>query len=335
MHRYRISTLLAAAGCATALALFAAGGTAAADADRAAPSNRFCTAFGEYYTASFTTALLAGLADAFGDAGDDANGQDPDEVRGTILLVLAPRLEQVTGELTASAPKALRKVFRAQRAVFRDGIGMLEDLGLTSAQLDQLAALDVGADASDLRERVGQVDLPDAELKQAGVEFAAKLDELDPSRFPASAQSTFRRAGSQCGLFPDTTVACEKLVKPAEADALIGDATRSDDEGCEYEGPEPDRGLQPALAVDVYQSARAFDSLSKKDGTESVAGVGDDAVVTEGYTPFTGFKTCGRTLTVQDADRTVVVAFCPPDDAEVPVGTLSELATKVLGRLGG
>jgi hypothetical protein len=329
MHSNPITKLLATAACATMLVLAALAASAVATVHQPAPSDRFCTGFNDYYAASFTAALAAGFAEAFGE---DGNGADPDEVRGSILLVLSPKLEHVTGQLASSAPKVLRPVFRAQRKSFAKGVGILEDLGLTSDQLDQLATLPTDVSGSELEARIGEVNIDGDALTQAGKDFASEVDDLDAGDFP-NARVAFQRAGSQCGLFPNTSFDCEKLVKPAEADALLDDATRTDDEGCEYEGPEPDRGLQPALAVDVYESARAYDRLAQKSGSASVAGAGDAAAAVEGYTPFTGFKTCGRTLFVKDADRTVVVAFCPPGDGEVDDATLTGVATKVLDRL--
>jgi hypothetical protein len=331
MNRSRITKLVVTAGCAAALALAAGAPPAGAAVGRAAPSERFCTAFNDYYAASFTAALAVGFAEAFGE---DAEGADPDEVRGTLLLVLSPRLEEVTGQLSSSAPKVLRPVFRAQRKSFAKGVAVLEDLGFTTDQLDQLASLSTDVDSAELEGSIGQ-DIDKAELLAAGKDYASTVDDLDAAAF-GNARSAFQRAGSQCGLFPNTSFDCEKLVKPAEADALLEDATRTDDEGCEYEGPEPDTGLQPALAVDVYESARAFERLTEKaqqGQTESVPGVGDDAVASEGYTPFTGFKTCGRTLIAKDGERTVVVAFCPPGDTDVANETLTDVATKVLDRI--
>ena len=329
-------------GCLTRLATVVACGallaaavpTATGASTRSAPSAKFCAAFQEYFGASFAVELAASLARSFEEAGDGGpGGGTADEVRNTFYLVLSPKLEKVTRQMSTSGPRVLRATLRKQAEIFAAGVEQLRDLGVTDEQIDALANATLDTTNADLEEETGKLDIKKAELAKAARAFGKKSDELDASAVSEKQRKAYTAAGSQCGTFPSTAVDCETLVTPDEATEVLGVDAKRDPDDCAYEGPEPETGLTPALAVDVYESALAFENLTKSAQNQNVPNVGDDAVALEGYSSFSSTKTCGKTLVVKDGDRTVVVALCLPDDADVPIETLAALAQQVLERL--
>ena len=324
--------LLAALACAGLL--MTAPVTAGAATPRG-PSDEFCSAFRDYFQVTFGVSLAASFAETFEDL-DDGKGSrsdTPDEVRDTFYLVLAPKLEQVTRVMASSGPRALRKTFRAQAKAFGVGVDLLRDLGITDEQIDAIAEAPFDVESADLDAQTSELDISKADLADAAEELGEQRDEIDVERVGRAQREAYTNAGSRCGAFPSPEVDCETLLTRADVDAVLGVPAERSDDGCEYVGPDPETGVAPALGVDVYESAAAFDTLTKAAQNQSVPGVGDAAVALEGYSLFSGIKTCGKTLVVQAGDRTVVVALCPPDDADVPIATLTGVTDLVLTRL--
>jgi hypothetical protein len=84
----------------------------------------------------------------------------------------------------------------------------------------------------------------------------------------------------------------------------------------------------------VYGSDRAYDTLTEPVAdAQHVSGIGDDAETFEGYNADGHGITCGRTLIAAAGDRTIVVALCLGDDAEVTDDQLVEIAEGVIERL--
>jgi len=298
-----------------------------------APSDRFCSAFRDYFQASFGVSLAASFAEAFEDLDDgESTGTTPDEIRNTFYLVLSPKFEQATLVMAASGPRVLRKTFRAQSKAFAVGVDLMRDLGVVDEQLDAIADAPADFASADLERQTGELDISKAELAEAAEEFGKQRDRIDVEDVGDAQKTAYSTAGSQCGAFPSSDIACETLVTPDEAAAILGVPAQRD-EGCEYDGPDPETGVTPALGLDVYESDAAFETLTKNAQNQDVPGVGDAAVALEGYSVFSGIKTCGTTLVVRAGDRTIVVALCLPDEADVPIGTLTDLADRVLERL--
>jgi len=330
--RGRLTRLVTVVACSTLLV----GGvpTAVGASTRSAPGAKFCSAFQEYFGASFAVELAASLARSFEEAGDGgSSGGTAEEVRNTFYLVLSPKLEKVTRQMSTSGPRVLRATLRKQAEIFATGVEQLRGLGVTDEQIDALANATLDTTNADLEEQTGKLDIKKAELTKAAREFGKKSDELDVSAVSDKQRKAYTTAGSQCGTFPSSEVECETLVTPDEANRALGVDTKRDPDDCAYAGPEPATGIAPALAVDVYESALAFENLTKSAQNQNVPNVGEDAVALEGFSSFSSTKTCGKTLIVQDGDRTVVVALCLPDDADVPIETLTALAQQILERL--
>jgi hypothetical protein len=328
----RLTRLVATFACAGLLGASQVGVAGATTAR--APSDRFCSAFRDYFQASFGVSLAASFAEAFDDVDDrtDTGSSTPDEIRNSFYLVLSPKFEQVTKVMAASGPRVLRKTFRAQSKAFAVGVDLMRDLGVADEQLDAIADAPVDLESADLEQQTGDLGISKAELAEAAEEFGKQRDQIDVEDVGDAQRAAYTTAGSRCGAFPSSDIACETLVTPVEAAAILGVPAQRD-EGCEYEGPEPDTGVTPAFGLDVYESAAAFETLTKNAQNQDVPGVGDAAVALEGYSVFSGIKTCGTTLVVRAGDRTIVVALCLPDEADVPIGTLTNLADQVLERV--
>lgn len=335
--RARCTRWLSAATCAAVLGSTAAATSAGAATPRQAPSDKYCEAL----QTNYAVLILIGFISAFSDIGNDASGDsggepvDPDEIRGTFLLVLSPALEGAARELAKGGSKKLRKSFAAQAEVFAKGVDILqEDAGVTDEQIDALRDFELSTDpstASELETVFEDNDIDIDEVKALGKDFAGELDDTGPGVGRKQRQE-FERLGARCGVTASTEIDCEELFTPEDATAILGvDATRDDDEVCSYLGPDPDSGLQSELAVEVFDTARAYDRITEAAlESQAFAGVGDEAIAFDGFSAQGGIKTCGRTLVAQGDDTTIVVALCLPDDAPVSDDMLAQVGTRVL-----
>ena len=340
--RTRCTRWLAAATCAAVLGSTAAAASAGASAPRPAPSDKYC----EAVQTNYAVTILIGFISAFADIGNDASGDsggetaDPDEIRGTFLLVLSPALESTSRELAKGGSKRLRKIFAAQGKVFARGVEILkDDVGLTDEQIDALSNIELSTDpnsASELETVFEDNDIDEDEVKALGKDFAQQLKDTGLADIGPKQRQEFERLGTRCGVTASTEFACEDLINPEDATAILGvEATVDDDEPCAYLGPDPETGLQSELAVEVYESARAYERFTES-ATESDTfdGVGDKAISFEGFSVGGSIKTCGRTLVAVAGERTIVVALCLPDDAPVSDDVLTQIGTQVVDKLG-
>jgi hypothetical protein len=313
------------------LAGIASPATAAPREDAAKPPTRpACEAFADYFQIEFLVAFAA----AFAGLGDQQQAAATEaEIRDTFHLILSPKLEQITRTLADGTDPALRKLFVRQVRAFARGVALLEGVGLTQEQIQVLSELDLTAE-TDLEQVIGDVDLDQAELERAAEKFGSSSKAIDLDDATRKEGRAFQGAGSLCGVFP-VGVSCGRVVTTDEAAAVLGGraTTKNDDGTCTYTGSAGTGGDAPELGVDVYQSSLAFDRLSTSGQGQSVPGVGDAAVVIDGFNSFTRTNTCGRTLFVKQAEQTVVVAACtgetlPSNDV------LAGVASNVLARSG-
>jgi hypothetical protein len=330
---------------ATVLTAVAAWGVPAATASATVAnagtqlSDSYCSAFVDYFTVSFVAEFAAALAKSFSSSGTtDTNGKpppDPEVIRATFLLVYSPKLDKLSASLSKGGERVLRPVFKDQQAVFAHGRDLLQQAGLTPHQLDAIASAKIDTSSAALQDLTGTVKLDEKKLTKLAKQFKGELAALDKEKGNRRARAAFERAGSQCGAFPSSTVDCTKVLPQSEAATILGDTATQDGHDCAYEGPEPTTGLQPKVGVEVYDGARAYNGLVKnvKNGT-AVSGVGDRASSHAGYTAYGNEKTCGRTLDVLAGDRTIAVALCLANDAEVTDAQLIDIAKGVLTRLG-
>lgn len=306
------------------------GGAAGASAQRA-PDAEFCSGFADYFAASVVVQFAVGLADAF----DTAHTGKAEEVRSSFLLLLSPKLELVTRTMARTGPALLRPPFAKQAKAFGIGVGLLRKAGLTDAQITQIAHTAVESGDTSLEQLTGSLNVNAAAVTKATVTFRKQLSSVDIGQIPKKQRQAFSTAGTQCGVFPTAHLNCTKLVTPDEAVAALGISLDLDSESpCLYVGPTPATGDTPSLSVDVYVSAYAFANLTKSVQNQDVPGVGERAVAIAGSASFSSINTCGKSLVTLQGDRTVVVALCLPNNADVPIGTLTSLASKVLTRLG-
>ncbi len=303
------------------------------------PTRDACEAFADYFQIEY----LVAFASAFAQLGDKKSAKAAAaEIRDNFHLILSPKLEQVTKTLAAGTDPVVRKLFAQQAATFAKGVALLEGLGLSKDQIQKIAAVDLKPD-TDLQQVVGEVNLDKKKLKAAVKTFGASAKSVDINEATSKQRAAFSDAGTACGVFPDH-VDCSKIVTTAEATALLGSSAKvaNDDGTCTYTGAAPSSpdsasqsstGQDPVqLSVDVYASSLTFDRLTESGQHESVPNVGDEAVAVDGFTAFSSFKTCGRTLITKQAQRTVVVAACTGDTAP-STESLAGIATNVLTRL--
>ena len=295
-----------------------------------APTRAACDAFADYFQVEY----LIAFASAFAGYGDKKKAEDTAaEIRDTLHLILSPKLEQITRTLADGTNPVLRKLFVRQARGFARGVGLLERVGLTKAQIQKLSELDLKPE-TDIQQVVGDVNLDKGELERAVKEFASSTKSIDLNQATSRQRRAFAAAGTACGVFP-LGVDCVNVVTTDEAAGVLGvPVTVKDEDGtCTYTGPADKTQDASELAVDIYESSLAFDRLteSAQSQSQNVPGVGDAAIALEGFNAFSSTKTCGRTLIAKQRERTVVVAVCTGDN---PPSTeaLAVLATNVLAR---
>jgi hypothetical protein len=315
-------------------AMLAAGSQAAVGAagKTKEPSDKFCTAINQHYQVGFLVALAAAFAEGLGDK---ENKKPAEEARNTLLFVLSPKLEKLTRTMAQTAPDPqLAKALKRQSKAFKQGIALLRDTGVPDKAIKTLADLPLDSD-TDPDQIVGDAHISKKKIAAAAKKFGTKYgDQLSGDSLPRSVQRAYTDAGAACGVFPDRSISCGDVVKDADVEAIMGPIEKTEGEGgsCKFEGADPPNAEPNKVIVDVYASARAFDTLSKTVKNQSVPDLGDEAVALEGMNTFTSASTCGRTLIVRDGDRTVVGAACVRD-GEVDITQLTQLVQDVLDAL--
>lgn len=326
----RRRNLALVAAVAVAALLLGTVPVAAAPAAGTDPTPEACEAFADYFQIEF----LIAFASAFAQVGEKQDAEKAqDAIRDNFHLILSPKLEQVTQTLADGTDPSLRKLFKQQQQAFAKGVALLEGVGLSKDQIEKLSTVELTPD-TDLQAVVGDVDLDKKALAKAVKKFGASADSIDITDATSKQKTAFTAAGASCGVFP-VGVSCKVAVTNDEAVALLGApvTVAKDDETCVYTASDTTGASDDVeLAVDVYDSALAFDRLTKSTQNQSVPGVGDAAIAADGFTSFSSAKTCGRTLFVKQGERTVVVAACngdTPPSAEALAG----IATNVLARV--
>jgi hypothetical protein len=315
--------LLAVALAAVLVVPLAASDAAAARPASAQPSEGFCTAVSEYFQISFALSFIAAFAEGFG--GDEVDPDELEDVQALFQLALSPKFAALTSTLAEDTDdRDLRKGFARLNDTYQSGVDLLrEDVGLTRAQIRQIAEAEIEPD-SDGDQVIEDTGANERKLRAAARKFQKQIPELELTDLGRKAARAFQGAATDCGVFPAGDLDCEELVPQDLVVAVIGEiADTETDSGCVYQGPESDDD-QAELAVEVYNSAAAYDRLTEQGQNQDVPGVGDEATALEGFTSFSSFKTCGTTLVVLSGETTVTVAGCVPDgdvtaDQLVPV----------------
>jgi hypothetical protein len=300
-------------------------------------SDAGCKAFNDYFQVNFAVAFLTGFAEAFDDTGaSDSGGSqqaDIDQLQNLVFLVLSPKLEESTTVLAKQSPRSIRKLFAAQRDVYRDGVALLrDDVGLSDGQIQEIRDADFTEETPDALAE--ELDITKADLEAAAEEFGKQSDVLTAQDASAAQSRTFEKVAIGCGAVPDSKLDCDEIVSGDLQERLLGgSATAENADGtCSYTGEATADGEEPELAVDVYRTADAFGRLTEQN--KAATEIDADNTTAEGFVTFSSFKTCGRTLFSREADLTVVVALCLPDDAELSDDDLSEVRDSVNESLG-
>ena len=293
-------------------------------------SDKACDGFADYFTIEFLVAFASafagigsgGLGGSGSSKGGTSSSVSAEEIQDIFHLIFSPKLQAVTALLAHEAPSSIQGLFAKQEAVFNRGVDILEGLGLTRKQLQQLAALDLSPN-TDVSKVLGDVKVSKAKLRAAGKEFGRDAGALDLNRVVNRAQQrAFQRTGTQCGVFPDSRIKCGSLVGTEVSAPLVGGApTVKDKQGsCTYTGPAEPGADEPLMIVDVYPTPRTFERFAKQ--LQSPQNVDADTYLADGFSSFASSKTCGKTLYSRTAADTIVVALCPPGDAEVTADQL-------------
>ena len=318
-----ISTLAAGLGVATAL-------PAGAQRSRGAEVPEYCESFGEYYEVSFAIALVTGFAEAFGEGGE----LDADQARNVAYLILSPKLEPLTAELADAAPRALRRLFEVQADVYAQGVELLRGLGLTQEQIDAIAEADLG-NFGDPDEFTATNEITKQQVTDAAAELGEAIDDAKGRVEPTPRQErAFDKLANSCGTTPDDSVDCDELVPDADVEALIGEVAEESG-SCQWEAVEPETGLTPKLAVQVFRSAATYEDRKESNAERltEVTGIGDEAFITPGFTSQTSGSTCGKTIYVLDGSDTIMASLCQPDDVDPSDDQMTQLADFVIGQL--
>jgi hypothetical protein len=320
-----------------ALVLVLALPAGAGAASRAAkPSEKACDGFADYFTIEFLVAFasafagvgsssLDGTTSGTGGTGGTGSSISGEEIQDIFHLIFSPKLEAVTALLAHEAPPSIQGLFAKQQAVFTRGIDILEGLGLTKHQLQQLATLDLSPD-TDVTKLLGDVKISRAKLRAAGKKFGKDAGALDLNRVVSRTQQrAFQQTGTQCGVFPKSPVKCASLVDAGVAAPLLGGApvVKAEQGSCTYTGPAEPGADEPVMVVDVYPTPRTFGRFAKQ--LQNPEKLDADSYLTDGFSSFASSKTCGKTLYSRTTAHTIVVALCPPDGAEVTPAQLEQV----------
>lgn len=295
-----------------------------------APRPAFCNAFAQYFDLSFQIEFVKAFAGATGDSSAQ------EQLGDVLVLVLSPKLENLTSTMAKTAPRQIRSRFAEQAKVLERGSEALESVGLTRKQLETLAKAPVDLSNDDLNALLGDVDVSKKDLEAAAAEFDGDAALENPEASPAK-QATFERAREACGIVPITDLDCDELVTPDEAAATLGSAARVETENgsCVYVGSAQDTGDPAELTVEVYEGSRAYQRFTQAAENQPVPDLGTRATAIEGYATFLSTKTCGRTIVVDVGEHTVAVALCVPEaEDEAPIATLTDVTRSVLDHVG-
>jgi hypothetical protein len=303
---------------------------------RASITNAGCDALADYFTIEFLVAFaaaFAGLGEELGGTTEPGSDRPVtrEDIQDVFHLIFSPKLEAVTGTLAREAPRSIRGLFAKQRAVFAKGVDKLEGIGLTRKQIQALAKLDLAPD-TDIKDVIGDVDIPRARIVNAARDFGKDADALDLDDVVTKPQqAAFQRTGSTCGVFPIRDLDCASLVGTDLTGRLVGGASTvtNDDGSCIYAGPKDPGADEPEMVIDVYKTQRSFARL-----VGQLQGRGEevdaDTHVGDGFSTFTSTKTCGRTLYARTTDGTIVIAVCAPNDGAVATEDLLAVRDEVV-----
>lgn len=139
-------------------------------------------------------------------------------------------------------------------------------------------------------------------------------------------------AGAE-GAVPD---ACT-LVEPAEVEALVGDATGTEERDVALDGLEYSQctweNEESMLIVAVVGGPERHEMHQDTLPGDPLEGVGDQAITAPGVSSETTGATGGRTISALVDDRTLVVALKVP--GQTTVDLVAPIATTVADRLAG
>lgn len=299
--------------------------TAAAEVD-AKPTAGFCRALTIYYTAQFTIALA-------GASSGGTTGLDPNVLRATWTLAVSPKLVAVTERMRDEGPEILRPELGRQVQLFRQGVEVLKGAGVSQEIVDAIAAARFDGTADPTEQLTKKSGITKERLEAAGAEYEKTLTPAIQAEDTSNPEVaiTIESALNDCGVFPDTRVACTDLLSAKQVgDILDADGSLSDEQGCVWEASAAPGDDTSKLGVDVYGSTAAYQAFVKENKkAKRVRGLGDRAVVAEGFSTVAQFSDCGRTVALRDGERAIQIALCVRDH-DATTADVVKIAKQVL-----
>ena len=165
-------------------------------APAAAVSEPYCEAFGEFgeVTSTVNVAVLA----AEEAQAQDPSAPHPDQVQAEYLVILSPKLESLSDDLSHGGAKIVNRSFRRYQDVFARGVRLLRREGLTKKHIRTLRRSEVTTVEADLAAVLGDANLSDADVSDVARRFAPSLQTLSDIQVEERIAEAFGRTGRRC-----------------------------------------------------------------------------------------------------------------------------------------
>lgn len=297
-------------------------------------------AFCDQFDAVMPIMFFAGFASAFAEL--DEEDDEAQAVAGYFPLLFSQQLRAFYAEAAKVTSGATSAALETAADAYADGVEYLKRAGFTTAEIEALARIDVRnvfAEEPELEDFGDGID--EKALAAEARSFQQSIDEIEAEIDAAdnTDDEALEDLLEECATaITGGTDPCE-LLTADEVEAALGvDASPSGPEtgfgtgaGCSWEADDAELGVFVATSNHFTQMQGNYDD-GNIDYT-TVRGVGDEAMLVDGFSSASSFSTDGATLVILDGDRTVTVAI-ERDDAPIGESDLVPLAKKVLDRLG-
>ena len=165
-------------------------------APAAALTESYCDAFGDFgeVTSTVNVAVLA----AEEAQAQDPSAPHPDQVQAEYLVILSPKLESLSDELSNGGARIVNRSFRRYQGVFARGVRLLRRAGLTKKHIRTLRATEVTTVEADLATVLAEAHLSDADVSDVARRFAPSLQTLSDIQVEERIAEAFGRTGRKC-----------------------------------------------------------------------------------------------------------------------------------------
>jgi len=330
-----VALLLLLAACGGDKDESSSGGDASEKKASEANALDFCSEYEETMPLLFLSGLVSSIAE-MGDDELEAQG-----VAGFFPLIFAKPFQDFYAAAAAASSGAASKTFEELSDVYSRGPQYLRDAGFSDEDIKALEKIDI-TQTDDLEgelENLG-ADVDEQEVLDAARDLAQSVDGIIESADEDAMTAAMTELTNDCARAMTGGLEVCDLVTDDEVKELIGETGTPDGPktgfgggaGCIWTADDDGRvGVYVANAQ--YYRDTIEDYRDSSLTPESVAGLGDEAVIVTGFNSASAFSTSGLSLLILDGDRTVLLA-ADRDDDRVSEDALQEIAEKVLDRLG-